>query len=210
MKDGAAQTFFPRAPAPHCASEMSQMSDMTTIPRPDAPHEYPLVAKVCAHWASLRTRHALPARSALAPSELADALPHVFLAEFVTTRVARIRLCGHKVEEVMGMDLRGMPLTALFGPDAREDIMSALQIVGHGARATMALQAERGFGQPDMRAQLALMPLCDADGRITHVLGVLERHGQIGRRPRRFSSAQSAPVATEAAPMLRVITGGKA
>jgi hypothetical protein len=209
MKDGAALTFIPRAPAPHCASEMSQMSDMTNIPHPDAPHEYPLVAKVCAHWASLRTRHALPARAALDPSELADALPHVFLAEFVTPRVARIRLCGHKVEEVMGMDLRGMPLTTLFGPNAREDITSALEIVGHGARATLILQAERGFGQPDMCAQLALMPLCDANGRISHVLGVLERHGQIGRRPRRFATAKPAPVATEARPMLRVISGGK-
>jgi hypothetical protein len=186
------------------------MSDKTRFNRPETSPEYPLVEQVCAHWASLRTRNALPARAALDPTALADALPHVFLAEFVTPRVARIRLCGHKIEDVLGMDLRGMPLTALFGSDAREEIMSALDIVGHGARATLALEAERGFGQPEMRAQLALMPLCDANGRITHVLGVMEPHGQIGRRPRRFASAQAAPVATESAPMLRVITGGKA
>lgn len=186
------------------------MSDMTRFNRPETQTDYPLIAQVCAHWASLRSRTALPARAALDPAELADALPHVFLAEFVTPRVARIRLCGHQIEDVLGMDLRGMPLTALFGPDAREDIMSALEIVGHGARATLALQAERGFGQPEMSAQLALMPLCDANGRITHVLGVLERQGRIGRRPRRFATAKAAPVVTDTAPMLRVITGGKA
>lgn len=185
------------------------MSDMTFTTCPKIPHDYPLVAKVCDHWTSLRTRHSLPARAALDPSALTEALPHVFLAEFCSPRVARIRLCGHKIEDVMGMDLRGMPLTCLFGPEAREDIMAALEIVGHGARATLSLQAERGFGQPDMVAQLALMPLTGGDGRITHILGVLERHGQIGRRPRRFASAQTTPVVPESGPKLRVILGGK-
>lgn len=186
------------------------MSDTFLPHRPEADDAFPLVARVCAHWASLRTRHALPARGALDPSALADALPHVFLGEFVSPRVARIRLCGHGVEDVMGMDLRGMPLTALFGTGARDDIMAALEQVGRGVRATLSLQAEPGFGQPDMVAQLALMPLTGQDGRITHVLGVLERRGQIGRRPRRFASAIAAPVAAESAPKLRVIAGGKA
>ena len=87
--------------------------------------------------------------------------------------------------------------------------MTALEQVGSGARATLALQAEPGFGQPDMVAQLALMPLTDGDGRITHVLGVLERHGQIGRRPRRFASARAQPIPSEPTPKLRVIHGGK-
>jgi hypothetical protein len=60
-----------------------------------------------------------------------------------------------------------------------------------------------------MIAQLALMPLTGDDGRITHVLGVLERHGQIGRRPRRFASAKPAMAAPDPAPILRVITGGR-
>ncbi|MCL1628676.1 MULTISPECIES: PAS domain-containing protein [Roseinatronobacter] len=185
------------------------MSDTTFTPRPDVEDAFPLVAKVCAHWAGLRTRHALPARGALDPAALAEALPHVFLGELVSPRVARIRLCGHGVEDVMGMDLRGMPLTALFGSDARDDIMAALEQVGRGVRAMLALQAEPGFGQPEMTAQLALMPLTGADGRITHVLGVLERRGQIGRRPRRFATARTAPVIEDSAPMLRVIIGGK-
>jgi len=185
------------------------MSDMPFTPRPTQTPDYPLVAKVCAHWTSLRSPHALPRRAALDPAEMADALPHVFLAEYVSPRVVRIRLCGHGVEEVMGMDLRGMPLTTLFTPAAREDVFAAIEVVGRGARATLALTGEPGFGQPDVVAQMALMPLCAADGRITHVLGVLERHGQIGRRPRRFACAQAAPIVTDSAPMLRIIAGGK-
>ena len=186
------------------------MSDTTSTYQPQIGPEFPLVAKVCDHWSSLRSRHALPARGALDPGKMTDTLPHVFLAEYVSPRVARIRLCGHAVEDVMGMDLRGMPLTALFSDAARAEIMAALEQVGHGVRAILALQAEPGFGQPKMIAQLALMPLTGADGRITHVLGVLERHGQIGRRPRRFASAKAETAAPDPAPTLRVITGGKA
>lgn len=182
---------------------------MTFNNRPQTDLDYPMVACVCAHWASLRRPHNLPARASLDPSAMAPALPNVFLGEFISPSVARIRLCGHAVEDVMGMDLRGMPLTALFGAAARSDIMAALAQIGRGVRVTLSLQAEPGFGQPEMVAQLALMPLTDDDGRITHVLGVLERHGQIGRRPRRFASAHVQPVMTDTAPMLRVIQGGK-
>ena len=87
--------------------------------------------------------------------------------------------------------------------------MTALEQVGRGVRATLSLQAEPGFGQPEMTAQLALMPLTGDDGRITHVLGVLERRGQIGRRPRRFSTAIAAPATEDSAPKLRLIIGGK-
>ena len=185
------------------------MSDLTFTLRPKSTEDYPMVAMVCAHWASLRTARALPARGALDPSAIAEALPHVLLAQYVSPGVARIRLCGHGIEDMMGMDLRGMPLTALFGAGARDEVMAALKQVGGGARAMLSLKGEQGFGQPEMGAQLALMPLTDTDGRITHVLGVLERHGQIGRRPRRFVCADVAPIVTEKAPTLRVITGGK-
>lgn len=185
------------------------MTDTTLFARPDTSTDFPVVAKACAHWTSLRTRRALPKRTAIDPSALADALPHIFLAEYISPRVVRLRLCGHALEDMMGMDLRGMPLTALFTAGARDDVMAALEQVGRGARATLVLQAEPGFGQPDMVAQLALMPLTDDEGRITHVMGVIERHGEIGRRPRRFSNTSVAPVVAEAGPVLRVIHGGK-
>jgi hypothetical protein len=185
------------------------MTDTTLFARPDTSTDFPVVAKACAHWTSLRTRRALPKRTAIDPSALADALPHIFLAEYISPRVVRLRLCGHALEDMMGMDLRGMPLTALFTAWARDDVMAALEQVGRGARATLVLQAEPGFGQPDMVAQLALMPLTDDEGRITHVMGVIERHGEIGRRPRRFSNTSAAPLVAEAGPVLRVIHGGK-
>lgn len=174
-----------------------------------------VVAQVTAHWASLKTDDLPPRRSQIDAKLLAHSLPDVFLAEIVSPRVARFRICGQRIEDVLGMDMRGMPVTALFKGAARQDLTEALEQVALGARVTLSLQGETGFGMPEMTATLALLPLTDEAGRITRVMGVLERRGDLGRSPRRFTLAKhmhhSLPVPTEAArPVLRVIAGGKA
>jgi hypothetical protein len=175
---------------------------------------------VCALWAGLPRDGLAPARAALDASALAPALPKVFIAELVTPRVARLRIVGHIIEDMMDMDLRGMPLTALFTAPARAVVTDALEQVGHGARVSLPLEAERGFGQPIVTGQLVLLPLCDANGHITRILGVLDYQGSIGRKPRRFAVtapsaralpplAQAPQSATPRKPVFRVIEGGK-
>ena len=174
---------------------------------------------VARHWASLPRTGLAPERAALDANALAAALPFVFIAELVTPRVARLRLTGHKVEEMMDMDVRGMPLTALFTAAARPMVMQALEQVAQGARAILPVAGEGGFGQPSLTGQLALFPLADGAGHLTRLMGVLELDGVIGRTPRRLSVTKAtlttlpplAPVdAPRKAPMLRVIAGGKA
>lgn len=177
-----------------------------------------MVSQVTQYWDGLRCNGGIPARKDIDARALGAALPHVFLAEMVTPRVARLRVCGHRVEDLMGMDMRGMPLTTLFAGDARAEVMSAVGQVARGVRVTLALQGETGFGLPRMDARLALLPLADAAGQPTRVLGVLDVSGQIGRSPRRFVRATplALPVSADAvpparrAPVLRVINGGRA
>jgi hypothetical protein len=175
---------------------------------------------VCDYWASLPRTGLAPDRAALDASALAPALPHVFIAELVTPRVARMRLVGHKMEDMLDMDMRGMPLTALFTMAGRTVVTDALEQVGRGARVSLPLEGERGFGQPAMSGQLILLPLCDGAGQITRVLGVLDYQGTIGRAPRRFSVTTAVPHAlpplatapattTPRKPAFRVIEGGK-
>ncbi len=172
-------------------------------------------ARVCAYWAILRENGTAPKRSAVDPRALGDALPHVFLAELVAPRVARLRICGHKIEDLMGMDMRGMPLTVLFQGNARDAVAEAVEQVSHGARVILSLEGETGFGLPEVKATLALMPLADDTGRITRMMGVIERRGEPGRTPRRFGlatpvSEQGPAVApAPARPTLRVIDGGR-
>ncbi len=174
-----------------------------------------IIARVSAYWSSLRRDGRLPARTDIDPKALGDALPHVFLAEIVTPRVARLRICGHKVETLMGMDMRGMPLSVLFTGAARDEVQDALAQIAHGARVTLALEAEQSFGLPQVTARLALLPLADLGGRCNRVLGVVVTEGETERGPRRFALARmlselsdTTPAQVEP-PALRVIEGGR-
>ena len=178
------------------------------------------VSQVCAHWSALRIDGELPRRSKVNPKDLGAALPHVFLAELVTPRVARLRICGHKVEDLMGMDMRGMPLSVLFEGKARAAITEAVEQAGMGARVMLSLESVGSFGQKTVSATLALLPLTDDTGRVTRILGVLDHQGEIGRAPRSFTLAEPVldapanppkrPSLAPKRPALRVINGGRA
>lgn len=209
----------------HLAQKVVPMSDIVTPACSAAPCANPAgpqsaIDRVCAYWGSLPRDGLAPDRAALDASMMAHALPDVFIAELVTPRVARLRLVGHRVEDLMEMEVRGMPLTALFTGPARDVLTDAVEQVGRGARVLLPVEGERGFGLPTMTGQLALLPLCDGTGAITRVLGVLEIQGSIGRKPRRLNVTTSAPLALPAlqemprpvahsAPIFRVIKGGK-
>lgn len=172
-----------------------------------------LINQVTDYWASLPRHGAAPQRASIQAADLSDALPHVFLAQIVTPRVARFRIVGHQIEDLMGVEMRGMTLTALFAGAARAEIQSATAHVSRGTKVLLSLEGETGLGMPQLDAVLALLPLTDSAGTITHMLGVLERAGASGRRPRRFALAQPCDV-NEVAPVrlqkpnLRLIQGG--
>lgn len=225
MKATITTKVAPSVTSPDPVQKAAPMSDIFTphhaaahVPADDGAQS--AVDLVCAYWAGLPRAGLAPDRAALDASALAAALPNLFIAELVTPRVARLRLVGHKVEDLMDMDLRGMPLTALFAGPARALLTDAIEQVGRGARVSLPLEGERGFGLPALTGQLVMLPLCDSTGQITRVLGVLDHTGGIGRKPRRFSiPARSVtalpPLATRPhaskaqRPMLRVINGGK-
>jgi hypothetical protein len=94
--------------------------------------------------------------------------------------------------DLMGMEVRGMPLTALFLPDARAAASEALDRAFDGpAKVTLVLTGERGIGRGPLDACLMLLPLLDDEGRVTRLLGALEAKGAIGRQPRRFTIVET-------------------
>ena len=181
--------------------------------------DFPAARAVQLHWDTLRAGRLAPLRAELDPKPLAHCLDVMFVAELVAPSVARMRLCGQQLGDLLGMEPRGMPLSVFFNGDSRAELATALAQVALGARAVMPLRSDAGLGQPAIDGLLALMPLADADGRITRMLGVLETRGPAGRAPRRFRL--SAPLRMEGdtrpalapssagSPRLRVIKGGK-
>lgn len=166
------------------------------------------LAEVRAYWQALREGTAPPRRDRLNPRGMAQALEHVFLAEEVAQGHARMRLAGMHLTDLLGMEVRGMPLSALFEPAARSRLGEALPAVLQGRSALdLRLEAERGIGRPALSARMLLLPLLDLDGRPGLALGCLCSDGGIGRAPRRFAIARLthealAPVASALTPAL--------
>jgi len=147
-----------------------------------------ILTTVRAYWQSLRQGAALPAREAVDPRGIAQGLESTFLLERVAPGVARFRVAGMHLHDLIGLDVRGMPLSTLFDPAARTRLSDGLEAVfSTPAILEMGLEAERGLGRPQLDGRMLLLPLTDMQGQTTLALGCLAMAGALGRAPRRFA-----------------------
>lgn len=150
--------------------------------------DFPQIQVVRAYWEALRSPGSLPRREDINPRGMASALEQVFLVEEVAPNHGRLRLAGMALADLLGMDLRGMPMTALFDPVARARLSEALGgLFRHEYLLDLWLEAERGIGRPPLFARMQLLPLIGSNGESGLALGCLGIKGQIGRAPRRFT-----------------------
>ena len=149
---------------------------------------FALLAQVRAYWQGLRHDGALPARNTIDPRGIAEALESTFLLERVAKGVARFRIAGMHLHDLIGMDVRGMPLSTLFDPAGRNRSSDGLEAVfTTPAVLEIWLEAERGLGRPRLEGRILVLPLSDAQGQTTLALGCLAMSGALGRAPRRFA-----------------------
>ncbi len=152
--------------------------------------KFALLAQVRAYWEGLRDGAHLPRRDEIDPRGIAGALENTFLLERVAPGIARFRLAGMQLHDLMGMDVRGMPLSSLIEPLGRNRLAEALESVFAGPGILeVNLEAERGLGRPELTGRLLLLPLTAARGEVDLALGCLATHGTLGRTPRRFAIA---------------------
>ncbi len=149
---------------------------------------FPLLAEVEAYWDGLRGPRPVPMRSEVDPRGIERALEYAFILERIAPGVARLRIAGSHLTDLMGMEVRGMPLTAFFTPDARKQITKCLEDVFSGpAIGEVMLSADKGIGKPAMDAKMLLLPMASDMGDVSRILGCFVTNGQIGRTPRRFN-----------------------
>lgn len=145
------------------------------------------IAQVRAYWEGLRDEGGIPLRAQINPRGLESALSSTFLIERVAPGIARFRIAGMEFADVMGVEVRGLPLSAMFTPTARPALTEALeQVFARPATLALDLVATAGLGRPAMTARLIVLPLLDDAGQCTLALGCLGLTGNIGRSPRRF------------------------
>ena len=158
--------------------------------RKKMPPSFPHLAQTRAYWEALRHEGRLPRREEIDPRGLSGALEEVFLVERIAPGLARFRLAGMHLLDLMGMEVRGMPLSALFDPPARARLSEALEAVFTAPSVLeLWLEAERGIRKPALAGRLILLPVLGSKGEPSLALGCLQTHGTIGRGPRRFAIA---------------------
>lgn len=146
-----------------------------------------VAAEVLGYWEALRAGRQVPLRSEVDPRGIERALEYAFVLERVGPSISRFRLAGMHCTDLMGMEVRGMPATTFFTPAWRQKFAQILEGVFDGPEmADLTLVSEGGYGRPELRARMIILPLKSDFGDITRALGCLVSDGPIGRAPRRF------------------------
>lgn len=140
------------------------------------------------YWQALRgPEGGLPERARFDPRGIAGLLGVTLLLERVSAGEVRIRLAGMALHEMLGMELRGMPLSALVVPDSRAALAIKVErVFDSPAVGRLNFAAEPGFGRPPCSARLLLLPMIGASGAVDRALGALVCEGVLGKAPRRL------------------------
>lgn len=148
---------------------------------------YAAIAQVEAYWEALRGDRLLPKRSEVDPRGIEQSLENAFILERISAGVARLRIAGSHLNDLMGMEVRGMPLTALFVPSARRVVATLLEDVFQTpAVSTLNLGSVAAPQRPAVAARMVLLPLKSDLGDTSRILGSMVAIGDSGVAPRRF------------------------
>ena len=145
------------------------------------------IAQIEAYWEAVRGTRLLPKRSDIDPRGIEQALENAFILERIAPGIARLRIAGSHLNDLMGMEVRGMPLTSFFAPEARATISDLLEVVFQTpAMSTLRLVSPAAGGRPALEARMILLPLKSDLGDVSRVLGCFVSKGDMGLAPRRF------------------------
>lgn len=131
----------------------------------------PARAAVETHWREIGGSSAVPRRDDIDPSYMIDALDSILLIERIAPRQARIRIAGQRVSDLLGMDLRGMPLSCLISPPSRAWLGDSIEKLFDGpAIVELGLAGPRTALRTRLTAELVMLPLTDKSGAVTRAL----------------------------------------
>lgn len=165
---------------------------------------YRVLNEVEAYWEGLRRNAEVPSRSDIDPRGIENALEYAFILERIAPGLARMRIAGMHLSDLMGMEVRGMPISAFVPPESRDGFSATLeQVLDTPAKARLTLSAEGGVGKPPLEGRMLLLPLQNDLGDVARVLGCFETIGQIGRAPRRFNVLETELTRLDVKPPLR-------
>jgi len=206
----------------------AQSGEVIAISQHKAAMMHPSLGLVLQHWEGLCQGNQPPARDALDPRDLTGLLSNIFILERSRPATVRLRLGGTHLTDLMGMEVRGLPIRAFFELSERTRLMSEVeQVFTRPAKLMLHLTSDKQ-GQAVLDGQMLLLPMLGANGQIERALGVIATTGPLGLRPRRFrikrakltplesgiaangQTAEAPPKFAKGKPALTLIQGGLA
>ena len=146
---------------------------------------HPALAQLERHWQSLRDGLSIPRRAAVDPNVIHAALPWTFVMHRVAPGVARVRVAGQRLHDVLLMDPRGMPVSAFFAADDRSTLAVHLEeVFSEPALVQIPLHRPASLLRPQVTGALLMLPLLDQHGEVTRAIGALVTDRPIGQRRR--------------------------
>ncbi|MGB3556658.1 MAG: PAS domain-containing protein, partial [Jannaschia sp.] len=89
----------------------------------------PVLEEAWRYWSSLRSGNALPRRDALDPRAMSLTLGHSMILDRVRPGTVRVRLGGRVMNDLMGMEVRGLPVRAFFEVAQRDGAVDLVEQV---------------------------------------------------------------------------------
>ncbi|MFT4013286.1 MAG: PAS domain-containing protein [Paracoccus sp. (in: a-proteobacteria)] len=152
-----------------------------------------IVGELRGYWEGLRQGRAIPARAEIEPRGIRRALDYAFILERIAPGAARFRLAGRHLVDLMGMEVRGMPLCSFLNTSSRGRLSDVLESVFRGPQiAEIELESPSSYGRPLLTGRMIFLPLRSDLGDVTRALGCLVAQGEIGQGPRRFDLVSDA------------------
>ncbi|MEM6586905.1 MAG: PAS domain-containing protein [Pseudomonadota bacterium] len=143
--------------------------------------------KLLHYWNTTRRGFDVPRRSDIDPRGIAGMLSQTFIIEQIAPGLGRFRVAGTHLGDLLGMDVRGMPISAMLRPAARDEMAAGLRnLFDMPGILRAALVSPGEFRRPELEAELLILPLRDDRGEVTRAIGCLIAKGQVGKTPRRF------------------------
>lgn len=137
------------------------------------------------YWQSMRRGADVPRRTDIDPRGIEALLSNTFIAERIAPGLARMRIAGSHLADLMGMEVRGMPISAFIAPSHRDALSHHLvRVFDQPAILRLGLASPGRAG--DLAGQMLILPLRSDLGDISRALGCLVTSGDPGRGPRRF------------------------
>lgn len=148
------------------------------------PMKHPLLVELFNHWEELRGSRIAPLRSEIDPRRIENALEHAFILEQVAAGEPRCRVAGMRLSDLMGMEMRSMPITALIAPEGRDAFSSILKrMFTNPEIVELQLSAAEGTA---LSAEMLLLPMKNDMGTVSRILGAVITTGLLAAPPNRF------------------------